>query len=141
MTLGALVSAARTLAPDARARVEQARARDREVTGIAHDSRAVAPGTVFVAIRGHRMDAVKFVPDAVSRGAVAIVSEAGIATAKNRLSGDHSAAQGLSPNLTEFSNCPSLEWKKRIHFEDHKAKATNWPSGEIVTSVAALPNS
>jgi UDP-N-acetylmuramyl-tripeptide synthetase len=76
MTLGALVSMARTLAPDARARVERARAEDREVTGIAHDSRAVAPGTVFVAIRGQRMDAVKFVPDAVSRGAVAIVSEA-----------------------------------------------------------------
>ena len=76
MTLGALVSAARTLAPDARARVEQARAHDREVTGIAHDSRAVAPGTVFVAIRGHRMDAVRFVPDAVARGAIAIVAEA-----------------------------------------------------------------
>jgi hypothetical protein len=37
MTLGALVSAARTLAPDARARVDQARAQDRDVTGIAHN--------------------------------------------------------------------------------------------------------
>jgi len=75
MTLGALVAAARTLAPDARARVEHARLADTAVTGIAHDSRAVAPGSVFVAIRGHRLDAVKFVPDAIARGAIAIVSE------------------------------------------------------------------
>ena len=46
-----------------------------EVLGIAHDSRRVKPGSVFVAIRGHERDGNAFVEDALARGAVAIVSE------------------------------------------------------------------
>jgi len=75
VTLGGLVALSRTLAPDARSRVEQAGLRDRPVTGIAHDSRAVAPGGVFVAIRGQRTDGAGFAAEAVRRGALAIVSE------------------------------------------------------------------
>jgi UDP-N-acetylmuramoyl-L-alanyl-D-glutamate--2,6-diaminopimelate ligase len=75
MTLGALVAAARTLAPDARLRVEEAGRATAAVTSIAHDSRASARGTVFVAIRGLRADGAAFVTDAVKRGAVAIVAE------------------------------------------------------------------
>jgi len=45
------------------------------VTGIAYDSRAVATGNVFVALRGQKADGVAFARDAVARGAVAIVSE------------------------------------------------------------------
>ena len=44
MTLDTLVSAARTLAPDARARVRQSGRHGVEVTAIAHDSRAVDDG-------------------------------------------------------------------------------------------------
>jgi len=75
MTVGALVAAARTLAPDARSLVERAGAHARAVSSIAHDSRAVAPGTVFVAIRGRRNDGAGFAAQAISRGAVAVVSE------------------------------------------------------------------
>jgi UDP-N-acetylmuramoyl-L-alanyl-D-glutamate--2,6-diaminopimelate ligase len=46
-----------------------------EVTGIAHDSRRIKPGWVFVAIPGHQRDGCDFIQDALSRGAVAIVSE------------------------------------------------------------------
>lgn len=45
------------------------------VTAIAYDSRRVVPGSLFVAIRGFRQDGNAFVPEALSRGAVAIVSE------------------------------------------------------------------
>jgi len=76
MTLGALVSAARTLAPDAGRRVIDAGRESVNVTGVTHDSRAVARGMVFVAIRGQRVDGVAFAADAIKRGAVAIVAEA-----------------------------------------------------------------
>jgi UDP-N-acetylmuramoyl-L-alanyl-D-glutamate--2,6-diaminopimelate ligase len=48
---------------------------DREARDVTHDSREVSPGTVFVAIRGEKVDALHFVPQAVERGAVAVVSE------------------------------------------------------------------
>jgi UDP-N-acetylmuramoyl-L-alanyl-D-glutamate--2,6-diaminopimelate ligase len=55
---------------------------DREAQDVTHDSREVAPGTVFVAIRGEKVDALHFVPQAVERGAVAIISDAGDSAAK-----------------------------------------------------------
>jgi UDP-N-acetylmuramoyl-L-alanyl-D-glutamate--2,6-diaminopimelate ligase len=45
------------------------------ISGLAYDSRRVAPGNVFFAISGYREDGHRFIADAVSRGAVAIVSE------------------------------------------------------------------
>jgi UDP-N-acetylmuramoyl-L-alanyl-D-glutamate--2,6-diaminopimelate ligase len=44
------------------------------VTGFAIDHRKVAPGTVFGAFRGERFNGEDFIPDAVSSGAVAVVS-------------------------------------------------------------------
>jgi UDP-N-acetylmuramoyl-L-alanyl-D-glutamate--2,6-diaminopimelate ligase len=55
--------------------VEMPGASDVVVTGIAYDSREVAPGHVFVALRGLHTDGSFFVRQAVDRGAVAIVSE------------------------------------------------------------------
>ena len=46
---------------------------DPEVTGVAHDSRAVEPGDLFVAVRGERFDGRAFVPAAVAKGTVAVV--------------------------------------------------------------------
>jgi len=45
------------------------------VTGVAYDSRRVEPGFVFVAVTGFVHNGVDFVPEAVNRGAVAVVSE------------------------------------------------------------------
>jgi len=45
------------------------------VTGIAYDSRTVAAGDVFVALRGQHADGTAFADQAVARGAIAIVSE------------------------------------------------------------------
>ena len=43
--------------------------------GVTHDSRAVMPGGIFVAVRGFAADGHDFVPDALARGAVALVVE------------------------------------------------------------------
>ena len=44
-------------------------------TGVAYDSRRVAPGAVFVALRGQQDDGARYAPQAVARGAAAIVAE------------------------------------------------------------------
>ena len=75
MTLEELVAAARTLAPDAARRVTTSGRADSAVAAVTHDSRAVARGTIFVAIRGERADGATFAADAASRGALAIVAE------------------------------------------------------------------
>ncbi len=46
----------------------------RAVTGVTMDSRVVRPGHVFVACAGAKTDGARFVADAVSRGAVAVIS-------------------------------------------------------------------
>jgi UDP-N-acetylmuramoyl-tripeptide--D-alanyl-D-alanine ligase len=48
---------------------------DVELSGVAVDSRKVRPGTLFVAIKGARVDGHDFAPDAVARGARAILGE------------------------------------------------------------------
>ncbi len=48
---------------------------DREVVGIAYDSRRVTPGMVFVAIPGRNQDGHQFIPNAIDRGAAAIICE------------------------------------------------------------------
>jgi UDP-N-acetylmuramoyl-tripeptide--D-alanyl-D-alanine ligase len=47
------------------------------VGGISIDSRTAAPGDFFIAIRGERLDGHRFVADALARGAVGVLVEAG----------------------------------------------------------------
>jgi UDP-N-acetylmuramoyl-L-alanyl-D-glutamate--2,6-diaminopimelate ligase len=44
-----------------------------EVTGLAYDNRAVVPGTLFFCVPGFTRDGHEFAPDAVARGAAALV--------------------------------------------------------------------
>ena len=46
-----------------------------EILRVSHDSRAVEPGDLFVAIRGVRADGLAHAAEAVSRGAAAVVSD------------------------------------------------------------------
>ncbi len=46
------------------------------VTGITHDSRAVQPGDLYVAIPGFTRHGIEFVDEAIARGAVAVASDA-----------------------------------------------------------------
>ena len=48
---------------------------DIDALDVTHDSRGCAPGSIFVAIRGEKLDAHRFIPQAVERGAIAVVSE------------------------------------------------------------------
>jgi UDP-N-acetylmuramoyl-L-alanyl-D-glutamate--2,6-diaminopimelate ligase len=45
------------------------------IVGLAHDSRQVRPGDLFVAIKGLDADGHEFIADAIRRGAVAVVGE------------------------------------------------------------------
>ena len=45
------------------------------VTGIAYDSRKVAPGECFVAVAGYKQDGRRYIADALARGAALVVAE------------------------------------------------------------------
>lgn len=55
--------------------VEQRGALDRSVTSVTDDSRAVASGSLFVAVKGERADGHRFMAQAVQAGAAAIVAQ------------------------------------------------------------------
>ncbi len=85
MTLGDLVTAVQDRAPFAGTPVPPpAGAAATPVSAISYDSRQALAGSVFVALRGLQADGTAFARDAVSRGAIAVVSEspapAGLAT-------------------------------------------------------------
>src|ERR1039457_1835085 len=46
-----------------------------EVTSLAYNSREVRPGALFFAIQGEKADGHAYIPQALDRGAVAVVSE------------------------------------------------------------------
>ncbi|HET7619491.1 MAG TPA: Mur ligase domain-containing protein, partial [Vicinamibacterales bacterium] len=46
-----------------------------EVRAVAYDSRRASPGSVFVALRGEHADGAAFAPQAIAKGAIAVVAE------------------------------------------------------------------
>ena len=48
---------------------------DREIEGLAYDSREIKEGFLFVALRGHTRDGHDFIRDAIQNGAVAVIAE------------------------------------------------------------------
>src|SRR5262245_31355289 len=44
-------------------------------SALSADSRAIVPGSVYVAVRGSQADGHRFVPDALRRGAAAVIVE------------------------------------------------------------------
>lgn len=48
-----------------------------EISGLAYDSRKVAPGNLFVAIPGYKDDGTRFAEEALAKGAAAVVEEKG----------------------------------------------------------------
>ena len=59
------------------ARAVDAAVLTRDATAIAFDSRRVAPGAIFVAVKGQHVDGASFAAEATRRGAVLVVSESG----------------------------------------------------------------
>jgi len=63
---------------------------DVDITSVTADSRLVKPGALFVAIPGTAMDGAKFVPQALEKGAAAVV----LPVAGSQLPGDRQPATG-----------------------------------------------
>jgi UDP-N-acetylmuramyl-tripeptide synthetase len=81
---------------------------DREVAGIAYDSRRVAPGMVFVAWRGRRCDGHDFISPAIDRGASAVICErAGIFSPRVTILQVADARQALAQVAAAFHGHPS----------------------------------
>jgi UDP-N-acetylmuramoyl-L-alanyl-D-glutamate--2,6-diaminopimelate ligase len=79
-----------------------------DVTGVAHDSRRIKPGWVFVAIPGHERDGGDFIEDALSRGAVAVVTERPLRTERPVLQFIvQDARRALAALANTFHNKPS----------------------------------
>ena len=84
------------------------------VTGIAYDSRKVEAGDVFVAVPGFVHDGLKFVPDAIEAGAVAVVTEAdlekaGLPALPRAWARVADARAALAPMAATFYAHPSRE--------------------------------
>ena len=77
MTVRELLQAlVRAMPPDQRPELPgDARALAVPCTGVAHDSRLVKAGSLFVALRGLKADGAAFAPQARAAGAVAVVAE------------------------------------------------------------------
>jgi UDP-N-acetylmuramoyl-L-alanyl-D-glutamate--2,6-diaminopimelate ligase len=67
MQLATLISKIETVAVDG--------SLEREITSVCYDSRRVQPGSLFIALRGEKSDGHDFIPQAIDRGAAAVVEE------------------------------------------------------------------
>ena len=68
-----------------------------EITGVNYDSRKVEAGDLFIAISGLHTDARRHVPEAIARGAVAILCE---------------APNGEAPAEAGAADCPTVRWDR-----------------------------
>ncbi|MCI9263734.1 MAG: UDP-N-acetylmuramoyl-L-alanyl-D-glutamate--2,6-diaminopimelate ligase [Oscillospiraceae bacterium] len=50
---------------------------DREIQGISYDTRTIRPGEIYVALRGYKTDGHRYISEAQSKGAAAVVAEEG----------------------------------------------------------------
>src|SRR5918992_822006 len=81
---------------------------DVEVSGLAYSSRSVVPGTLFFCVPGFRADGHDFAPDAVARGAVALVCQRPLGLGVPEvIVGDVRAAMG--PAAARFYGDPTHE--------------------------------
>ena len=81
---------------------------DRQVSGIAYDSRQVRPDSLFVALPGEHRDGVEFVEDAVRRGASVVVSsQARLAVRDATLVQVEDARRALAEFADAFHQHPS----------------------------------
>ncbi len=92
--------------PDARLRGRS----DVEISSLAYDSRAVRPGSLFVAISGFHVDGHQFVEQAIERGAAAVVAERELPTAVP-LALVGSARTALAPIAAAFYGHPGARMR------------------------------
>ena len=79
-----------------------------EISGLAYDSRTVAPGSLFFCISGHESDGHDFAPAALSAGAVALVVERPLGLHAPEIVVD-SARAAMGPLAAHFHGYPTQE--------------------------------
>src|SRR5688572_6114206 len=87
------------------------RAGNAEVDSIAYDSRRVKPGTLFVALKGEKVDGAAYIPKAVDAGAVAVVTETEALTGKATQVLVRDGREALADLAAEFYTHPSADLK------------------------------
>jgi len=85
-------------------------AREVEVTTLAYDNRAVIPGTLFFCVPGMTRDGHEFAPDAVARGAVALVVERPLNLSVPEIRVDD-VRSAMAPAAARFNGDPSATLK------------------------------
>ncbi|MFS8798255.1 UDP-N-acetylmuramoyl-tripeptide--D-alanyl-D-alanine ligase [Synechococcus sp. R60.3] len=78
------------------------------VQAICTDSRQLQPGSVFVALRGERFDGHNFIPQALARGAVAVISQRPVAGPHFQVSDTLAAYQRIARGWREQFPPPIL---------------------------------
>jgi UDP-N-acetylmuramoyl-L-alanyl-D-glutamate--2,6-diaminopimelate ligase len=86
--------------------IRDAAAADVEILGLAYDSRTVSAGDLFFCVGGFRVDGHEFAPQAVARGAVALVVERplGLGVPELRVA---SARAAMGPLAARFNGEPA----------------------------------
>jgi UDP-N-acetylmuramoyl-L-alanyl-D-glutamate--2,6-diaminopimelate ligase len=81
---------------------------DVEISALAYDNRQVVPGTLFFCVRGFTRDGHEFAPDAVARGAAALVVERPLGLGVPEVVVE-SARAAMAPAAARFYRDPSAE--------------------------------
>jgi UDP-N-acetylmuramoyl-L-alanyl-D-glutamate--2,6-diaminopimelate ligase len=77
LRLSELINGDRAACDPALSELAAAGALDLDIQGVTSDSRAVRPGFLFAALPGSATDGRRFIPEAVARGAVAVLTPSG----------------------------------------------------------------
>src|SRR5215213_306899 len=81
---------------------------DVEISALAYDNRQVVPGTLFFCVRGFTRDGHEFAPDAVARGAAALVVERPLGLGVPEVVVE-SARAAMAPAAARFNGDPTAE--------------------------------
>jgi len=84
---------------------------DREIDAICYDSRRVQKNALFVALRGEKTDGNSYIEEAITRGAVAVVTEEEQSQSRATQIVVPNARQALADLAAEFYGRPSLGLK------------------------------
>jgi UDP-N-acetylmuramoyl-L-alanyl-D-glutamate--2,6-diaminopimelate ligase len=85
---------------------------EQKITGIAYSSQKIKPGFLFAALKGEKRDGFDFIPDAVEKGAAAVLSEREKPEGfKRTWIKAHDARLALALISAEFFNQPSQKMK------------------------------
>ena len=118
---------------------------DVNVTGVAYDSRRVAPGDLFVAVQGLHVDGHHYIADAVARGAAAVAVERSVSVPEGLpILRMPSTRIGLAELSAEFYGRPSRRLKLAgvtgtdgkttvTHMAEHVLQASGIAAGAMST--------